>query len=172
MAQGESPPSDSTSDPSLSRNVSFSRLNAQAPEFVPTNRSGSTPTSGPTPAPGPAAPPVSVGQVHVYSPPSVPFHVPIQVVPPPPPHVVPVPVHHHHLPVQYHHHHQYHYSGFGDQEAAVQHKQQQQLGEQTQADHASSSSSKTHKLSDEATSKILNQVRVYFFYSLLLPFSS
>ncbi|CAL2275579.1 unnamed protein product [Prunus armeniaca] len=163
MAQGESPPSDSTSDPSLSRNVSFSRLNAQAPEFVPTNRSGSTPTSGPTPAPGPAAPPVSVGQVHVYSPPSVPFHVPIQVVPPPPPpHVVPVPVHHHHLPVQYHHHHQYHYSGFGDQEAAVQHKQQQQLGEQAQADHASSSSSKTHKLSDEATSKILNQVEYYF----------
>ncbi|PQQ03392.1 la-related protein 6B [Prunus yedoensis var. nudiflora] len=92
-----------------------------------------------------------------------PFHVPIQVVPPPPPpHVVPVPVHHHHLPVQYHHHHQYHYSGFGDQEAAVQHKQQQQLGEQAQVDHASSSSSKTHKLSDEATSKILNQVEYYF----------
>ncbi|KAM0969076.1 hypothetical protein ACFX13_017648 [Malus domestica] len=168
MAQGESPSSDSLSDPSLSRNVSFSRLNAQAAEFVP-NR---TPTA---PASAPAAPPAAVGQVHVYPPPpppppSGPFHVPIQVVPPPPPppHAVPGPVHHHHhLPVQYHHHHQYHYSGFGDQELAVQQKQkhqhhQQQLGEQSQADHASSSSSKTHKLSDEATSKILNQVEYYF----------
>ncbi|KAM1703537.1 la-related protein 6B-like [Malus sylvestris] len=169
MAEGESPSSDCLSDPSLSRNVSFSRLNAQAAEFIP-NRSATAHASAP------AAPPAAVGQVHVYPPPpppppSAPFHVPIQAVPPPPPPpplVVPVPVHpHHHLPVQYHHHNQYHYSGFGDQEVAVQQKQKhqhhqpQQLGEQAQADRVSSSS-KTHRLSDEATSKILNQVEYYF----------
>ncbi|KAM2964864.1 hypothetical protein FF2_022608 [Malus domestica] len=96
MAQSESPLSDSLSDPSLSQNVSFKRLNDQAAEFVP------SPTLI-APASAPAAPLAAVGQVHVYPPPwpSGPFHVPIQVVPPPPPpHVVPGPVHHHHhLPV-------------------------------------------------------------------------
>ncbi|KAM0963761.1 hypothetical protein ACFX13_023144 [Malus domestica] len=103
MAQSESPLSDSLSDPSLSQNVSFKRLNDQAAEFVP------SPTLI-APASAPAAPLAAVGQVHVYPPPwpSGPFHVPIQVVPPPPPpHVVPGPVHHHHhLPKQKHQHHQ------------------------------------------------------------------
>ncbi|KAM1171965.1 hypothetical protein TB2_021803 [Malus domestica] len=134
MAQSESPSSDSLSDPSLSQNVSFSRLNDQAAEFVP-NRTPIALTSAP------ATPPAAVGQVHVYPPlqPSSPFYVSIQIVPPSPlPHVVPGLVHHHHhLPVQYHHHHQYHYSGLENQEVAVQQKQkhqhhQQQLGEQSQ----------------------------------------
>ncbi|XP_050388147.1 la-related protein 6B [Argentina anserina] len=144
MAQGEPALSDSVLDPSLSRNASFSRLNAQAPEFVP-NRS-------PTAASPPPLP--------LYSPPltPTPFHVPIQVVPPPPPHVLPV-HHRHHLPVQYHHH-QYYAPGFaGDQE-------QPPPDDQFPVDHATSSSttpSKSHsKLSDEATSKILNQVEYYF----------
>ncbi|KAM0967125.1 hypothetical protein PS2_022494 [Malus domestica] len=73
MAQSESPLSDSLSDPSLSQNVSFKRLNDQAAEFVP------SPTLI-APASAPAAPLAAVGQVHVYPPPwpSGPFHVPIQ----------------------------------------------------------------------------------------------
>ncbi|PRQ46006.1 putative lupus La protein [Rosa chinensis] len=151
MAQEEGEPalSDSLLDPSLSlsRTVSFSRLNAQAPEFVP-NRTSATPPA--------VVPPPPVAQVHVYSPPPTPFHVPIQVVPPPPPpHVVPV-HHRHHLPVQYHHHHhQYYAAGFaGDQEPPPPEDQP------PPPDHAASS--KSHKLSDEATSKILNQVEYYF----------
>ncbi|KAL6221503.1 hypothetical protein ACLB2K_004899 [Fragaria x ananassa] len=138
MAQGEPSLSDSLLDPSLSRNTSFSRLNAQAPEFVP-NRSPTAASPPPLPQP-------------LYSPPltPAPFHVPIQVVPPPPP---PLVHHRHHLPVQYHHH-PYYASGFSaDQE-------QPPSDEQPPPDHATSS--KSHKLSDEATSKILNQVEYYF----------
>lgn len=52
---------------------------------------------------------------------------------------------------------------------------QPQPDEQAQADHATSSSSKTHKLSDEATSKILNQVTVLLLllrYFIVLFFHS
>ncbi|KAI5423614.1 hypothetical protein KIW84_030002 [Lathyrus oleraceus] len=66
-------------DPSLSRTVSFSRLNAQAPAFVPTPRTDLQ------------QPPPPSGMLHVYSPPppSSSFHVPVR--------------HHHHRPHQLDH---------------------------------------------------------------------
>ncbi|KAK7338245.1 hypothetical protein VNO77_18849 [Canavalia gladiata] len=144
----------SQSDPSLSRNVSFSRLNAQAPEFVPTRATPRTDlqqTRLVVPPP-PPSPPAS-GMVHVYSqPPASPFHIPIQG------HVVPVQNHHHHhlahqhhVPAHYrsnHHSHQYYVSP----DSGVQQSQ-------VDPDHAPSSK---NKLSDEAGQKILNQVEYYF----------
>ncbi|XP_045794815.1 la-related protein 6B isoform X2 [Trifolium pratense] len=122
-------------DPSLSRTVSLSRLNAQAPEFVP-NR--------PTPRPDlqpPPPPPVS-GMLHVYSPPPPPLQgrrvpVPSQVV------------NHHHHYNQIHHHyrspHQYHASS------------SDQLP-QLEPDHTPSK----NKHTDQADQKILKQVEYYF----------
>ncbi|KAG2722342.1 hypothetical protein I3760_02G124500 [Carya illinoinensis] len=140
-----------SSDPSLSRNVSFSRLNAQAPEFVPTARPPAQPPRILVPPP----------------PPPPPFHVPIHGhVPVSPGHVIPV--HHHHsphrLPVQYHahphphpHHQYYGGGGFsGEREVTVQHHQAQ-----IESDQGPTSSSK-NKLSEESTQKILNQVEYYF----------
>ncbi|PNX97395.1 hypothetical protein L195_g020624 [Trifolium pratense] len=118
-------------DPSLSRTVSLSRLNAQAPEFVP-NR--------PTPRPDlqpPPPPPVS-GMLHVYSPPPPPLQgrrvpVPSQVV-----------NHHHHYNQNHHHYrspHQYHASS------------SDQLS-QLEPDHTPSSK---NKHTDQADQKILKQ---------------
>lgn len=149
----------SSSDPSLlSSTSSFSRLNAQAPEFVPR---ASTPTPAQTdlhqPQPRLVAPPAPpAGLVRVLSPPPSPphspFHVPIQGP-------VPVPVQNHH---RHHHQHHAHYSptprphhhaGFGDSEAAVT----SQLP-YPDPDHVSSS---RNGLSEEATQKILNQASFY-----------
>ncbi|KAG7022340.1 La-related protein 6B, partial [Cucurbita argyrosperma subsp. argyrosperma] len=71
-----SPPLPSQSDPSLSRNSSLSRLNAQAPEFPPPPPPSSKQSPRiliPSPPPPPAV-------MHVYPPPppGSPFHVPIQ----------------------------------------------------------------------------------------------
>ncbi|XP_061373051.1 la-related protein 6B [Gastrolobium bilobum] len=160
-------PSSSTAqsqpDPSLSRNGSFSRLNAQAPEFVPTRATPRTDLQQPrlvVPPPPPPPPPAS-GTVHVYSPPPTsPFHIPIQGHVPVASQVVPVQNHHHHLahrhhvPVHYRSHHlphQYYVSS----DSGVQQVQQSQV----EPDHSPSSKS---KLSDEASQKILNQVEYYF----------
>ncbi|KAK7285672.1 hypothetical protein RJT34_20450 [Clitoria ternatea] len=141
-------------DPSLSRNISFSRLNAQAPEFVPVRATPRTDLQqSRLVVPPPPPPPPASGMVHVYSPPpSSPFHIPIQG------HVVPVPnhhnhhlAHHHHVPVHYrshHHPHQY----YASSESSIQ---------QSQVDPDQAPSSKS-KLSDEASQKILNQVEYYF----------
>ncbi|MED6206185.1 hypothetical protein PIB30_024478 [Stylosanthes scabra] len=143
----------SHADPSLSRNLSSSRLNAQAPEFVPTR---------PTPrlvVPPPPPPPPPSAMVHVYPPPPTsPFHVPIQGH-------VPAAVqnhHHHHLAPQHHHvqvhyrphHHPHQYHVASD--SGVPPQVQQSHGE---ADHTTSSKS---KLTEEASQKILNQVEYYF----------
>ncbi|CAJ2631219.1 unnamed protein product [Trifolium pratense] len=122
-------------DPSLSRTVSLSRLNAQAPEFVP-NRP--TPRLDLQPPP----PPVS-GMLHVYSPPPPPLQgrrvpVPSQVV-----------NHHHHYNQNHHHYrspHQYHASS------------SDQLS-QLEPDHTPSSK---NKHTDQADQKILKQVEYYF----------
>ncbi|KAL2954899.1 hypothetical protein AAZX31_19G248500 [Glycine max] len=150
-----SPPSStaqSQPDPSLSRNVSFSRLNAQAPEFVPTRASPRADFQQPRLVVPPPPPPPASGILHVYSPPPTSqFHVPIQG------HVVPVQNHHHHLAHQHHvpahyrsHHHPHQY--YVSSDSAVQHSQ-------VDPDHALSSKS---KMSDEASQKILNQVEYYF----------
>ncbi|KAL1350260.1 la-related protein 6B isoform X1 [Arachis duranensis] len=145
-------PSSSHADPSLSRNLSSSRLNAQAPEFVPTR-----PTTRLVVPPPPPPPPPS-GMVHVYPPPPTsPFHVQIQG------HVPAVQNHHHHhLAHQHHHHVQAHYRSHhhpnqyhvGSDSGVPQ--VQQSHGE---SDHTPSSKS---KLSEEASQKILNQVEYYF----------
>ncbi|KAK9288522.1 hypothetical protein L1049_016981 [Liquidambar formosana] len=152
-----------SSDPSLSRNVSFSRLNAKAPEFVPT-RSTSTPRPDlqqPQPQPQPRLvmpqgppPPPPPGVVHVF--------------PTPPFHHVPIQNHHHHQhhPHPHHHHVQYHPhpqqhhqyyggGGFGEQEVVMQPQQ----ASVDSTDHVSTS---RNGLSEEATQKILNQVEYYF----------
>ncbi|KAL2954900.1 hypothetical protein AAZX31_19G248500 [Glycine max] len=147
-----SPPSStaqSQPDPSLSRNVSFSRLNAQAPEFVPTRASPRADFQQPRLVVPPPPPPPASGILHVYSPPPTSqFHVPIQG------HVVPVQNHHHHLAHQHHvpahyrsHHHPHQY--YVSSDSAVQHSQ-------VDPDHALSSKS---KMSDEASQKILNQIK-------------
>nr|XP_012569662.1 la-related protein 6B isoform X3 [Cicer arietinum] len=143
----------SQTDSSLSRSVSFSRLNAQAPEFVPTRPTPRTDLQQ-QPRPvllPPPSPPSASGMVHVYSPsPSSPFHIPIRGH-------VPVANHHHHrhhhVPVHYrshHHPHQYHVSS----DSAVQQPQQSHV----EPDHTPFKS----KHSDDADQKILKQVEYYF----------
>ncbi|XP_021642245.2 la-related protein 6B isoform X2 [Hevea brasiliensis] len=101
--------SQSSSDPSLSRNVSFSKLNAQAPEFVPT-RSQQQPPPPPPPPPRLTVvppPPPPAAMMHIYPPPPPsPFHVPIHS-PVPVPHVIPVQNHHPHPHPHHHNHHQH-----------------------------------------------------------------
>ncbi|KAJ6371656.1 hypothetical protein OIU77_002049 [Salix suchowensis] len=145
-------------DPSLSRNVSFSKLNAQAPRLCP--HAPPTPTSiavarDPSPPPPPPA-----GMMHMY-PPS-PFHVPIHS-PVPLPHVIPVPNQHHH-----HNHYNQH------QQQYVQVRKHNQLHNSKRVpqqfeeevdlvvnkDAAASSDHATK--SDEAMNKLLNQVEYYF----------
>uniref|UniRef100_A0A7N2MUR0 La-related protein 6B n=1 Tax=Quercus lobata TaxID=97700 RepID=A0A7N2MUR0_QUELO len=173
--------SSSSSSSSLSRNVSFSRLNAQAPEFVPTQQqaprlAAASASAAVVPPPPPPPPPM-----HSFPPPPPPppFHVAaaIQGHVAVPPHVIPV-QHPHHVPVQYHphhphhphphphHHHQQYYGGggggggggFREQEVGTQVQNQAPV----ESDHvvaAASSSSAKNKISEEATQKILNQVR-------------
>ncbi|KAF9679275.1 hypothetical protein SADUNF_Sadunf07G0123000 [Salix dunnii] len=173
--------SSSSSDPSLSRNMSFSKLNAQAPAFVPTR-----PQSQPPPPPPPRLtvippPPPPTAMMHMYPPPS-PFHVPIHS-PVHLPHVIPV--QNHHLHHNHHHnshnHHQNHHQHHNQHQQYVpvrnhnqyhqQHnskKAQQHSDEEVEvagnkdapvsSDHASKSDSKN----DEAVNKLLNQVEYYF----------
>lgn len=143
-------------DPYLSRSVSFSRLNAQAREFVPTRAAPRTDLQQPrlvVPPPPPPPPPAS-GMVHVYSPPPTsPFHIPIQGHVPVASQVV---NHRHHLahqhpvPVHYRSHHQPH-QYYVSSDSGVQQVQQSQV----EPDHTPPSKS---KLSEEASQKILNQV--------------
>ncbi|XP_030492105.2 la-related protein 6B isoform X1 [Cannabis sativa] len=146
MAQDEEQSSD------LSRNVSFSRLNAQAPEFVPSPRSDLHPIPPPPPPPPPA--------LHLYHS-HAPFHVPIRPHPHPHPHPIPIRTHHpHHLPIHYQQpQHQHHY--YSDQDLPIP-----QPPPKPSSDHSASSSSKNkqpqQQLSDEATLKLLNQVEYYF----------
>lgn len=176
MAQDESP--STSSDPCLSRNVSFSRLNARAPEFIPSPRSDLHTISPPSPPP--PAPPQAQGVLQVYQTSQSPsFHVPIHSLVPS--HVIPsIQNHHHHpphphhphhhhnhphpLPLQYQHHHQYYAAaasgggggGFADHEVVGR---QQQPPAADSLDHSAPSK---NKLSDEASLKILNQVSFAF----------
>ncbi|GFS46141.1 hypothetical protein Acr_00g0100380 [Actinidia rufa] len=136
-ASTSSPSSPSSSDPSLTRTASLSRLNAQAPEFVPRSSSASS------------MPRTDVahhsGLIHVYPGPNSSFHVAVNPV-----------QHHHPRPVHYrphHHHHrpQYYAVGFVDhQEVAVQ-------SAPVESDHVPMLK---NGLTEEAASKILNQARL------------
>ncbi|XVF54990.1 hypothetical protein PTKIN_Ptkin06aG0000600 [Pterospermum kingtungense] len=154
--------STSASDPQLSRTSSSSRLNAQAPEFVPTR---STPQqqqqqqqqpqqSHRMMIPSPPPP----GMLHVYPPSQPPpsaFHLPVHSPVPMSPHMVPI---HHHMPTRNHHHHnpyQNHHHREQEVEAVAKKDQQKE-----HKDHGGTSSQ--NGLSEEATLKILNQVEYYF----------
>lgn len=121
--QSQSSPSSSSTDPSLSRNSSFSRLNAKAPEFVPTRNSQSTQTKTQVQVQVQVQQPPPPPRV-VMPPPPPPAAAMIHPHPPSPHHVYPphgtgafhvIPVHHqmhhqHHVPVQNYHQqqHQHH----------------------------------------------------------------
>ncbi|CAM8956667.1 unnamed protein product [Rhodiola kirilowii] len=154
-------PTQGSTDPSLSRNASFSKLNAKAPEFVPV-RTGSGKSDGqqqsqPLP-PQPqqkivmSAPPPGV--VHMYPGPAF------------------LPVHHH--PAQYHHgydnHHQHHHNQFyagggggggggGGNREREQEVDVQQSPIESQ-DHAAAS--KNVGPTEEVIQKVVNQVEYYF----------
>lgn len=176
--------SSDTNNPTLTRNVSSSRLNAKAPEFVPrtptaassTSSSSTTTTATVTtradlsqPRLVISPPPTSPGIIHVYPSPNSPFHAPI------PTHVpVSVPVqnhhphhHHHHVQLQYHHHqhqhqHQHHNQNhprpFNGATGFLDHKDVSVQAQRTV--HVDPDSK--DGLTDEATQKILNQVEYYF----------
>ncbi|KHG02211.1 La-related 7 [Gossypium arboreum] len=150
----DSPQSSSSSDPQLLRNLSSSRLNAQAPEFVPTRSTSQQQQQQQQSMRMMIPPPPPPGIMHVYSPPPAPagaaFHLPV----PMPPHLVPVP---HHMSMRnHHHHHPYQNHHHREQEVeAVAKKDHQE-----HKDHGSISSK--NGLSEEATLKILNQVEYYF----------
>jgi len=154
---------------SLTRNVSFSRLNAKAPEFVP--RTTTTPGADVTqPRLVISPPPTSPGMIHVYPSQNSPFHAPIAGHVPV---TVPVPVqshhghhghHHHHVSVQYHHHQQQQHNhghqrqfnggtGFLDQNKDVAVQAQRAVHGDLEVKDG---------LTDEATQKIVNQVEYYF----------
>ncbi|KAJ7980614.1 La-related protein 6B [Quillaja saponaria] len=145
--------------PSLFRSTSFSRLNAQAPEFVPNRPSPRTDLQQPRLV-VPPPPPPPTGVLHVYPPPPVsPFQIPIQSHMPVASQCVPVQNHNHHqhhIPVEFriHSHQHQHYvsgsgGGFGQQDGSMQ------------VDLGHGPCSKI-KLSEESTQKILNQVEYYF----------
>lgn len=139
----QSQSSSSSSDPSLSRNLSSSRLNAKAPEFVP--RSSSSSSTDPTQPPA----------ILYHQPPQLNhgsgfFHAqPIQG------HVrMPVQSHRpysHHVPVHFHHHHQ-------------QQQQQQQLGQAQKQGAVDSDHVNKNGLTEEATQKIINQAWIPFSF--------
>ncbi|XP_047319215.1 la-related protein 6B-like [Impatiens glandulifera] len=157
-----------STDPSLSRSGSSSRLNAKAPEFVPRTSSSSLHALSRPDLIQPRAvihsPQLSPpGLVHVYPGPSssfrgqgydvaVPNHFPLQNHRP----------HGHHIPMQYHHHHHHRpqfYSGGGfvdHREGSVQSPQQQTPVE------LDSSSTDKNSISEETIQKLVNQVDYYF----------
>ncbi|GMH08754.1 hypothetical protein Nepgr_010594 [Nepenthes gracilis] len=159
-----SPPPASGSEPALARNVSFSKLNAQAPEFVPM-KTQSTPAVAPRIAiapPSPSTPQTVSGMVHVYGAPNSPSNVPIQAMVVqnhhhhPHMHNQQHHVHYHHHPQHPHHHQKIHqFYGGGEQDAVVQ-------GQQLQYDKDHGNTVARNGLSEEATQKILNQVEYYF----------
>ncbi|KAK8480766.1 hypothetical protein V6N13_024674 [Hibiscus sabdariffa] len=143
----------SSSDPQLSRNLSSSRLNAQAPEFVPTRSAPQQQQQQQQSLRMMIPPPPPPGLMHVYSPTPAParaaFHLPMPMQP----HMVPV---HHHMSMRNHQPHPYQNHHHREQEVeAVAKKDQQE-----HKDQGATSSKKG--LSEEATLKILNQVEYYF----------
>ncbi|XP_022969525.1 la-related protein 6B-like [Cucurbita maxima] len=186
-----SPPLPSQSDPSLSRNSSLSRLNAQAPEFVPT-RSSPRPdlqppqsSSGSQPPPPPSkqsprilipSPPPPPAVMHVYPPPppGSPFHVPIQspvpVPVPVPTHVVSIPNHHYHPHHRHHHHHSHHVpvlyhphnpQYYADNGGFHDPDNVVQQPQKPPVESDYGAPSRT-KLTGEVSQKLLNQVEYYF----------
>uniref|UniRef100_A0A2P2JZL2 La-related protein 6B-like n=1 Tax=Rhizophora mucronata TaxID=61149 RepID=A0A2P2JZL2_RHIMU len=170
----------SSADPSLSRNVSFSKLNAKAPEFVPTRTQQQQPPPPPPPPPPAAAAPM----MHIYTPPPGSFHVPIHS-PLAAPHVIPVHQHQHHHAQQYvpvrnpsnqnnnpyvaaahyqgnhNHHHHHHHHHYGKKVVQTEHAEGDAAVDKDK-DAASRSKTDKNGLSDEATLKLLNQVEYYF----------
>jgi La-related protein 7 len=132
-----------SSDPALSRNLSFSRLNAKAPEFVPSS-SSSTKSGAGRNHHQQQQPRVMISQpshpglVQVYTTSNSPYHVPFP--------------HPQHVPVHYHHNQ---HRPFYQQEVAIQSQQQSTADVDPVAPPRNT-------LSEEATQKIISQVDYYF----------
>ncbi|WCJ21815.1 RNA-binding protein [Euphorbia peplus] len=182
--------SSSSLDPSLSRNSSFSRLNAQAPAFVPAR-----PLQQPPPPPPPPRLTVPPPMMHIYPQlPHSPFHVPIHS---PVPVSRVIPVQNHHQQQQHHHNHHQHHNHSQQQYVAVRnHNNTHHQGQNSQyvpvqyhgnqnhygpgskkgqseeeleatakkdvavSDHVAKSDK--NGLADEAMLKLVNQVEYYF----------
>lgn len=150
----------SVSDPPLTRNSSFSKLNAQAKEFVPMKAPVAAPRAADPRlmiAPPPPPPPPAV--MHVYpSTPASPFPVPIPVQGP----HVPMP-HHHHQQHHAHHHYHHHHHGQNQNQHNHQKHHQETMGQgQQDKDQGQSKHHQQNGLSEEATQKLINQVEYYF----------
>ncbi|GAB4825764.1 hypothetical protein Ancab_008639 [Ancistrocladus abbreviatus] len=184
---GSSPAPATGSEPILGRTISFSKLNAKAPEFVPmkTQPTTTVATRGdprmvmapPPPPPPPPLPTVAGGLVHVYAAPNLPIHVPVQGTIGVGGHVpvqnhqqqqqhVQYGHHHHHQHYQnthhqHHHHNQKHhpqlYGGGGSGELEVGVQSQQSSHEKDLVN-----AGPKNGLSEESTQKIINQVEYYF----------
>lgn len=168
----------SSSDPSLLRSLSSSRLNAGAPEFVP----GRTTPPLPQPPRMIIPPPPPHGMLHMYHH-QPPFNVPVLGPVPIQPHLVPVqnhhphrfPPHHHHnrhqnqqyVPVRNHGHQDYQQRGVGggEQESDLvakksdrrDHKRESKNDQTTETGASVSIDSKTG-LPEDTVQKIVNQV--------------
>ncbi|GAB4858955.1 hypothetical protein Ancab_010427 [Ancistrocladus abbreviatus] len=180
-----SPSPEAAAGPVLGRTISLSKLNAEAPEFVPM-KAQPAPTVANRGEPrvmmAPPSPPPSVagGLVQVYAAPNSPIHVSVQGtvgvgshVPlqnPPPPHQshmhqqqlrhVQYNHHHHHHHHQNRHHHQKHQQlhnggGGGELEVGVQ-------SQQGSHEKGHGNLELRNGLSEESTQKIINQVEYYF----------
>ncbi|CAN1253538.1 La-related protein 6B [Linum perenne] len=175
-------PTDSAADPSLSRTGSFSKLNARAPEFVPsTTARPQQPPAAPPPARLSVIPPPAAAAAAAAVTPPSPYHVQIHS-PVPVAHVIPVQNHHHrpHHHNQNNHHHHHHFAqnahyvpvqGHANQNhhyGPVSKKVQLQSeeGEQSEigsADHGRSKNDRTDRNGfDDSLQKLLNQVEYYF----------
>uniref|UniRef100_A0A7N0V9F4 La-related protein 6B n=1 Tax=Kalanchoe fedtschenkoi TaxID=63787 RepID=A0A7N0V9F4_KALFE len=152
-SQDRSQSTDESTDPSLSRNLSFSVLNAKAPEFIPLMTGSGRSDVQPQPQHQQqkiSAPPP--GAVHMY--PGSSF-VPIQNH------------HHHHHPGQYHHgynhHNQFYTGGRGDAGGGHPEREQEVKVHQTQNEpQDQAATSKNSGPSEEVTQKVVNQVEYYF----------
>lgn len=155
----------------LTRNTSSSKLNAKAPEFVPTKIPPAPRIPDPrmviVPTPPPSPPPMAPGMLHVYAaaapPPGPPIHVPVP--PSTPTQLHPNTqhqqqqmqfLHAQHHPLGLGHHLQQKRSG-GEQELVAGQSQQDAIDK----DHQSNEGSRIG-LAEESFLKILNQVEYYF----------
>ncbi|CAN8318323.1 unnamed protein product [Cochlearia groenlandica] len=162
--------STSSSDPSLLRSLSLSRLNAGAPEFVPGR---TTPPLPPPPRMIIPPPPPPHGMLHMYHH-RPPFNVPVLGSVPIQPHLIPVQNHHH--PHRFHNHNSRHQNQqyvpvrnqvYQQQEHDVVVVKKRDHKRDSKNDHtketlASVSIDSKTGLPEDTVQKIVNQVEYYF----------
>lgn len=180
----DSPTMDTSESGSLTRNLSSSKLNAKAPEFVPKKPISPTPTSAISAADPrvmivPPPPPPPPAMVHVYpAPPSAQVNAAFPVIPLPHlnhhhhHHNQNHPHHHHHNDHHHHHrndhhrndHHRNHHHKHHQHQGGSSGEQQEGVsqGDKDQGQGNNAVSRSNNGLSDENTQKLINQVEYYF----------